>query len=68
MAALHRNGFLQSLILHVAGLLALSLTVIPPLAPGREVRLDVAFAAAPAALCPDQAEAVLALADGRGAR
>ena len=48
VAALHRNGFLQSLILHVAGLLALSLTVIPPLAPGREVRLDVAFAAAPA--------------------
>jgi hypothetical protein len=48
VAAAHRDGFLQSLILHVAGLLALSLTVFEPVSPGREVRLDVAFAAAEA--------------------
>ena len=49
VASLHHNGFLQSLILHVAGLLALSLAVVPPVPPGRELRLDVAFAAATAA-------------------
>jgi len=44
--SLHRNGFLQSLILHVLLLLVLALTVIDPQAAARPVRLAVDFAAA----------------------
>lgn len=44
--SLYRNGFLQSLILHVVLLLVLALTVIDPQAAARPVRLAVDFAAA----------------------
>lgn len=50
VVALHDHGFLQSLVIHVAGLLALALLVIEPPAAGPAPRLHLAFAPADAAV------------------